>query len=630
MHNQNILPKGLFKFIWYFLHAHKTVVFTVIFLSIIAGFWGPFNSLLIKHLIDLLPTVQDGNLQVLALPASLIVINFILFDNFTWRGINFIWAKYVPVVQNTIISVTLDYSLAHSHGFYQNKLSGKISKQITNLSDSIIDIITYKITNFLRGASLLLAAFAASYYVNSVFCLILTTWFILFATLSISMSRKIVSLADKLAEEETVVVGELVDSLSNHSNVRIFGRKIYENLRMRPFFENQRNAYYSLNIYSILLYCIQGGLIAIMMAFSCYFLVHLYGKGLITTGDFALILGLSMETGHMTWFLMSEVDYFNKAAGKCKQSLVSLIVPLEIQDKPTAATLKCTQGKITFDQVEFHYKPSSHEGSICSDTEPLFQNKSIEIEAGQKVGLVGYSGSGKSTFVNLILRLYDVSNGSISIDGHDVREVTQDSLRENIAMIPQDPSLFHRSLMENIRYGRTDAGDEEVVEAAKKAHAHEFISTLPEGYDSLVGERGVKLSGGQRQRIAIARAILKNAPILILDEATSQLDSVTENLIQESLWALMQQPPSERFEVDSKSTFIREARRSKTVIVIAHRLSTLLHMDRILVFDKGKIVEDGTHSELLAKSGHYKHLWDAQVGGFLGDDQSAEATQYHV
>ncbi len=585
------LPKTLFPFIWLFLKEHKMIVYMVVFLSIIAGFWGPLNSVLIKQLIDLLPSVNDGNMAVLAIPASLIVLNFIVFDNFTWRSVNYIWAKYVPVVQNKIIAVMLDYALSQSHGFYQNTLSGKVSKQITNLSDGVIDIITYKMTNFLRGGSLLLAAFAASYYVNGVFCLILITWFIIFAFFSISMSKKIVNLADKLAEEETVVVGELVDCLSNHSNVRIFGRKFQEHLRMMPFFDNQRKAYYSLNIYSIMLYCIQGGLIAIMMSFTVFALVKLYGKGLVTIGDFALILGLSMETGHMTWFLMSEVDHFNKAAGKCKQSLISLIVPLEIQDKADTTTLNCAHGTITFDNVKFHYK----------GTEPLFQNKFIEIKAGQKVGLVGYSGGGKSTFVNLIRRLYDVTDGAILIDGQDIRDVTQDSLRENIAMIPQDPSLFHRSLMDNIRYGRANSTDEEVIEAAKKAHAHEFISSLPQGYDSLVGERGVKLSGGQRQRIAIARAILKNAPILILDEATSQLDSVTESLIQESLWELMQ---------------------NKTTIVIAHRLSTLLHMDRILVFDKGKIVEDGAHSELLAKAGLYKHLWDAQVGGFLGDEKT--------
>jgi len=587
------LPKTLFPFIWYFSKAYKSLVFLGIFLPILSGFWGPLNSILSKQLIDLLPSVKDGDVSMLTLPASLIVINFIVVDNFTWRSLNYIWAKYVPIIQNKIIAVMLDYTLSQAHSFYQNNLSGKISKQITNLSDSIVDIITFQFPNFLRGASLLLAAFAASYYVNPIFCIILIAWFIIFAIVSISMSRKIVSLADKLAKEETIVSGELVDSISNHANIRIFGRKTYENIRMIPFLEKQRNAYYSLNIYSLLLYCIQGGLIAMMMAFSAFFLVHLYGKGLVTIGDCALILFLSMETAYMTWFLMRELDNFNKEAGKCKQSLIALVVSLEIKDKPNAITLNCTQGQITFNAVKFHYE----------STQPLFHNTSIEIQAGQKVGLVGYSGSGKSTFVNLILRIYDVTDGAILIDGQDIREVTQDSLRENIAMIPQDPSLFHRSLMENIRYGRIDTTDAEVIEAAKKAHAHGFIEKLQQGYGSLVGERGVKLSGGQRQRIAIARAILKNAPILILDEATSQLDSVTENLIQESLWKLMQ---------------------NKTTIVIAHRLSTLLHMDRILVFDKGKIVEDGTHHDLLAREGMYTNLWNAQVGGFLGDEKTED------
>jgi ATP-binding cassette subfamily B protein len=243
---------------------------------------------------------------------------------------------------------------------------------------------------------------------------------------------------------------------------------------------------------------------------------------------------------------------------------------------------------IEFDQVCFNYQSSN----------ALFVNQSIKIESGQKVGLVGFSGGGKTTFVNLILRLYDINSGRILIDGCDISKVTQDSLRSHIGMIPQDPSLFHRTLMDNIRYGDINATDEDAINAAKRAHAHDFIEKLPNGYDSLVGERGIKLSGGQRQRIAIARAMLKNAPILILDEATSALDSVTEHLIQASLWELMC---------------------SKTSLVIAHRLSTLLHMDRILVFDKGCIIEDGKHSELIAQNGVYKNLWDAQVGGFLGD-----------
>lgn len=385
-------PKKLFPFMWYFLRKHKIILCIVIFLSSIAGFWGPFNSVLIKQLIDLLPMVNDGNISLLVFPASLLVVNFIVFDNLTWRSLNYIWAKYIPVVQNKIIASMLDYALSHSHEFYQHNFSGKLAKQITNLSDGIVEIITFRMTNFLRGFSLLLAAFAASYYVNAIFCLILILWFIIFAYLSIYMSKNIVALADKLAAAETVVVGELVDSISNHANVRIFGRKFYENLRMIPFLDGQRGAYYSLNIYSIILYCFQGTLIAIMIACSVVALVQLYSKNLVTVGDFALILRLSMETGHMTWFLMGQFDAFNKAAGKCKQSLISLIVPLEIQAKHNACVLQCDRGQVTFDNVKFHYK----------GVEPLFQNKSIEIQAGQKVGLVGYSGSGKSTFVNLI------------------------------------------------------------------------------------------------------------------------------------------------------------------------------------------------------------------------------------
>jgi ATP-binding cassette subfamily B protein len=587
------LPKTLFPFIWHFLRDYKIGVVVLVLLAVIAGFWGPFNSILIKYVIDLLPQIQKGDASRLMLPVGLIVVNFIVFDNLTWRGITYIRCKFLPLIINRIIGESMDYVLGQSPQFYQDNLSGKTAKQIVNLAEGIEKLTSSVASYFLRGASLLLIAFVTAYCVNPIFSLILVSWFIVFASVSILMSKNLATLSDAQASAESIVVGELVDSLSNHSNVRIFSRKSYEGLRMNPFFGKQQKAYTATYLYSLIMHSIQGGLIALMMAFAAYFLIYLYGKNLVTIGDFVLILGLSMETGHMMWFTMSEVDEFNKAVGRCKQSLTSLMIPMEIQDKPDATILKGGSGRITFDNVKFHYK----------GTEPLFQNKSVAIEPGQKVGLVGYSGGGKSTFVNLILRLYDVTDGAILIDGQDIRDVTQDSLREKIAMIPQDPSLFHRSIMDNIRYGRIEAADEEVVGAAKKAHAHEFIVKLPQGYDSLVGERGVKLSGGQRQRIAIARAILKNAPILILDEATSQLDSVTEGLIQESLWELMQ---------------------NKTTIVIAHRLSTLLHMDRIIVFDQGKIVGDGTHAQLLESNGLYKTLWDAQVGGFLPDNKREE------
>ncbi|KTD24967.1 multidrug resistance ABC transporter ATP-binding protein [Legionella lansingensis] len=580
-------------FIWHFLKPYRWIVLLFILLAVLAGFWGPFNSLLIKSLINTLASNPETNMSRLYWIAGLLVLNFIVFDNVTWRTLGFLNYKYESVIKNQIISQTFEYVLGSSYQFFQDNLSGRIADQITTLADNL-EIILHRVSvDFIRGVSLLIVSFITAYYVNVLFFYILFLWFIAFASFSIFMSRRLVHLSDEHASSESLLSGQLVDALSNQSNIRIFSQKTYELVRMSRFFHLVQQAFQRKEIFIVLLSCVQGAMIAVMMGFAAFTLIHLYGKGLISIGDFALILGLSMELGHMMWYTMFQVDQFNQALGKCKQSLKALILPHDIKDKNEVTQLAVTQGRIEFSKVKFHYR-----GAYS-----LFQNKSVTIEAGRKVGLVGYSGSGKSTFVNLILRLYDVVGGQILIDGQDIRSVTQDSLRQAIAMIPQDPTLFHRSLMDNIRYGRTEATNEEVIAASQKAHAHEFITQLPEGYDALVGERGVKLSGGQRQRIAIARAILKNAPILILDEATSQLDSITEANIQESLWELMQ---------------------GKTTLVIAHRLSTLLHMDRILVFDKGHIVEDGSHNELLQQQGLYKTLWDAQVGGFLPDKRDEE------
>jgi ATP-binding cassette subfamily B protein len=283
---------------------------------------------------------------------------------------------------------------------------------------------------------------------------------------------------------------------------------------------------------------------------------------------------------------------FFEYVGNVANGVHIIIKPHEIVDAPQALAASIDRGRIEFQHVMFGYTPE----------QPIFRDLNVVIPAGQRVGLVGFSGSGKSTFVSLILRLYDVQGGRIVIDGTDIRAMTQESLHRQLSLIPQDPNLFHRSLMENIRYGRLDATEEEVIEAARKAHAHDFVTQIKDKYNSLVGERGVKLSGGQRQRIAIARVVVKNAPILILDEATSSLDSITEQAIQETLDEVM---------------------KGKTVIVVAHRLSTIAHLDRILVFDQGRVVEDGSHAELLALNGSYQRLWSRQAGGFVLDDGAA-------
>ncbi len=584
------LPKNVWSFIWHFLKLHKVVVFLYVSIALLAGCWGPFNSLLIKQLINILITlnIENPNISLLAWPAAALVLNFIVFDNFTWRSIGYLNYKYQPIIKNAIISETFAYILGSSYQFFHDNLSGRISNQIKTLADNIERILHRIAADFIRGFSLLVVALLSMYLVNPLFFYTLTIWFICFSIFSLYMSKTLVNLSDRYAESESLISGLLVDSISNVNNIRMFARSKYEIASLEGSLLSTKTAFQKNELFLLKLNWGQGTLIALMIAVMVYFLIYLYGQHKVTIGDFALILGLSMEVGHISWYTMSQVDEFNQAIGKCKQSLMSLIVPQDIKDKENAPSLSIQEGKISFEEVDFCYK----------STKPLFQKLSVHIEAGQKVGLVGYSGGGKSTFVNLILRLFDINQGHIFIDDQDIRELSQDSLRRNIALIPQDPTLFHRSLMENIRYGRIDATNEEVIEAAKKAHAHIFIQKLPQTYNALVGERGVKLSGGQRQRIAIARAILKDAPILILDEATSQLDSITESHIQESLWTLMQ---------------------NKTTIVIAHRLSTLLHMDRILVFDNGTVVEDGTHAKLLEIDGLYKNLWTTQVGGFLQD-----------
>ena len=479
--------------------------------------------------------------------------------------------------------------MQHSHNFFQNNFSGSIANKVRDLANSTPQMLAKILYNFLNVILSLLIAFFTLYSIHKLFAFALIFWAGIFILMAFKASKLTNPFSIAAADQQTRIMGNLVDVLSNISNVRFFSRSRFESSKIKSLQDDYTKISKKRNIFLIKFYLIHACTFSAYFCFCIVALIWLYSQGLVTLGDFLLLFTINNWIIHLMWMTANELNGFLEDVGTINQALSVINEPLQIKDLPDSKTISVTRGEITFENVGFTYHKNS---------EPLFCNKSLTIKSGQKVGLVGHSGGGKTTFVNLILRFFDVDSGHILIDGQDISKVTQESLRSSIGMIPQDPSLFHRTLLENISYGSFNASESEVIEATKKAHAHEFIKKLTQGYDSLVGERGVKLSGGQRQRIAIARAFLKNAPILILDEATSQLDSITENLIQDSLENLMS---------------------GKTTIVIAHRLSTLKNMDRILVFDSGKIVEDGSHQELLELNGTYKKLWDSQVGGFIPD-----------
>jgi ATP-binding cassette subfamily B protein len=576
---QSFILKSIWQFKWYLVP-----------LCMISAFWAAGVSIfpyIMKIIVDKLPSLNRGNVVTeLASPIGM-YITLIFLHVIFFRIYDFIWLIVNPRLKAYIGNHLMSRMMEHSHSFFQNHFAGALGNKVKDVMSSVPDIFKLSIDSFMSHGLAVCVAFIAFSSVSYQFTVALITWASIFCIGSFLFSRHASYLSHLASDVRSAVVGRMVDILGNMMNVRLFSASKFESKLLSHALEDYVKADRRRDIYFLLMYAFQGFSFMIYDTVCIILLIYGFIDGYVSAGDFVLVFTVNGALIESLWTLSEDIGKFAEHYGNIEQGLKISLTKPEIADKSGAVSNpELSSYDITFEKVLFHYKGAT----------PLFQNESITIKAGQKIGLVGYSGSGKTTFVNLILRLYDVTDGRILIGGKDIRDLTQNALREIIGMIPQDPSLFHRTLMENIRYGNEDVSNEAVIEAAKRAHAHEFITNLPEGYDAMVGERGVKLSGGQRQRIAIARAILKNAPILILDEATSQLDSTTERDIQESLLELMQH---------------------KTTIVIAHRLSTLLHMDRIIVFDHGKIVEDGTHKTLLDLGGLYNTLWNAQVGGFL-------------
>jgi len=578
------LPQTPLKFIIFFLRPYLWLFFSLI---LIAFLWAANASLepyLIKLMVDILektPSETTNLFYQLKVPVFIYILIRILI-NIIDRLYDYISLKIMPQFNKNIVIKLTKYIQKHSHSYFQNHFGGSIVSKISTTADTAEKILEVLIYDFMYPFFALCVAACTMSTVNLFLAFIFLAWIFAFIGVSYYLSLYVHKLSQELSERSTTLIGKLIDSISNILAVRLFARRKYEIKFLESSAQEKAAKGQELRWYHLKREAVLGIMVSALVIILTYFLILQRQRGEVSIGDFTLVLTLSLSIVDIIWNISRKYIHFVEDMGKCSQALTTIMAPYEIKDDLNAVPLVTKTGSIEFKNTTFSYIKS----------QPFFKDFSLSIKGREKVGLVGYSGSGKTTFANLIVRLFDVESGAVLIDGQDIQRVTQDSLHQNISFIPQDPLLFHRTILENIRYGRLDATEEEVIEAAEKANAHEFIKALPHGYHTIVGERGTKLSGGQRQRLAIARAILKNAKILILDEATSALDSVTEHYIQQSLDFLMQE---------------------KTVLAIAHRLSTLLKMDRIIVFSEGKIVEEGTHKTLLENKGVYAQFWNMQA-----------------
>jgi ATP-binding cassette subfamily B protein len=485
------------------------------------------------------------------------------------------------------------YLQHHSHRYLSENFAGALAHKISETALGVNQTLWAIITEFWPIAIVLSVSVYLLFGVHVELGLFALAWAVAFIGLSFFLARRCQPHSVRAAAARSETTGKIVDSITNLTSARLFARLGFERRRLEGDLARELAVVMRANGYAERVRWFQFAASAVLKLGVLYLALVRWADGRIGVGQFVMAVSLSLLIINEARNLSRRFLEFFEFIGNVTNGVRTLIRPHELVDTPDATYAPLAKGAIEFRAIDFAYP----------DGKQVFRQLSVAIAAGQRVGLVGLSGSGKSTFVSLLLRLYDPQTGVITIDGHDLRGLTQDALHAQVALIPQDPSLFHRTLRENIRYGRPEASDHEVEAAAQRAHAHAFITEVPGGYDALVGERGIKLSGGQRQRIAIARVILKDAPVLILDEATSSLDSITEQAIQETL---------------------EQAMRGKTVIVVAHRLSTIAHLDRILVFEAGRIVEDGTHANLLTRRGAYHRLWTRQSAGFLpaGNDPS--------
>ncbi|WP_031431713.1 ABC transporter ATP-binding protein [Methylomicrobium agile] len=584
------LPSGTIRFILYCLSHFKGWITLMILFE--AG--QAAGSILVPYAVKSIMEgvaagLPDAHAAIEALKGPLLFLaGLTIAEILCSRASGAILITIGPRLRQGTTRALFTYLQYHSARYFSSHFAGALAHRISETAISVnhttwavlCDFWPITIT-FGVSAGLLL-------HVHQGLGLFVTAWVFVYVAISFWLATRCRPYSQHYAGIRSMVNGKIVDSVTNSLNAKLFARQQFERDYLQGYLDTElkaaRRTFWFMERVRWFQFISAGAL----KIGTIYYALTLWQNGLISVGDFTMSMGLALIVIADARNLSRHFLEFFEYVGNIANGVETIVQPHEIVDAPDAKPLEVAAGRIEFRDVTFGYHPD----------QPVFKELNVVIEPGQRVGLVGFSGSGKSTFVSLILRNYEPQTGKIRIDGTDIAEATQASLHEQVSLIPQDPTLFHRSLKENIGYGRLGASDREIADAAAFAHADEFIRAMAEDYDSLVGERGVKLSGGQRQRIAIARVILKDAPILILDEATSSLDSVTEKTIQENLARLMGK---------------------KTVIAIAHRLSTIAYLDRILVFDQGRIVEDGTHEQLLALKGYYFRLWNMQAGGFLPD-----------
>ena len=585
---KDVLVSQIIGQFWKGIGPMKGIFYSAYFLFFIAQLFNVIIPLYYKDFFDILGKSTDHNASA---PILVNIIVFILILHLVrqvfYQVANYLYTLMQSTVMARLKQNAFNYLIENSHTFFANNFSGSLVQKVGRFSRAFEVLTDSVVFNLMPLVITVFGSIWVTWFIAPLFSVVIIIWVIIFTIFSFSFSTWKLKYDKSVAEADSRTTGYLADTITNNNAVSFFTGHEYESKSFRDISNDQANkTLFSWRLGNAV-DTVQILLIILVEFFVFYFAIKYWKLGTITIGTFVLgqtyIIGLSQQL----WGFNKTVRNFYQSLADSKEMVDILLTKHEIEDLPDAKKLVVTKGEIVFKNVSFQF----------NDDNKILDDLNITIKSGEKVALVGHSGAGKTTFVRLIMRLYNLNSGSIIIDGQDISTVTQNSLRENISFVPQDPVLFHRTLIENIRYGCRNVTDEEVKEAAHLAHCDEFIENLPLKYETFVGERGIKLSGGERQRVAIARAILKKTPILIFDEATSSLDSYSESLIQDALKNLMG---------------------GCTTIVIAHRLSTVKKMDRIISMDKGSIVEDGTHDELSNKdSGLYKKLWDLQMSGFM-------------